>query len=71
MPKRRYVPNSLFRNGPDARLNACVGNNGGPYDFSDYGDGFFEGGQKIVDAITRHDGIVDNLIYSAAFSYRH
>lgn len=29
--------NALFRNGPDVHMNACVGDNGGPYDLEDYG----------------------------------
>jgi len=63
--------NQLFRAGPNPDLNACVGDNGGPYDFSDYGEGFFEGGKKIVDAIKRREWAIDILIYPAAFSFRH
>ncbi|HLL26905.1 MAG TPA: hypothetical protein VKT73_04555 [Xanthobacteraceae bacterium] len=63
--------NQLFRAGPNADLNACVGDNGGPYDFSDYGEGFFEGAKKIVDAIKSGEWAIDILIYPAAFSFRH
>jgi hypothetical protein len=64
-------PYALFGQGPNPQLNACVGNNGGPYDFSDYGDGFFDGGHKIVVALKRHEGLLDVLVYPAAFSFRH
>lgn len=66
-----YEPNTLFRNGPNAQLNACIGTNGGPYDFSDYGEGFFEGAKQIIAAIRRGEWTIDILIYPAAFSYRH
>ena len=52
---------ALFGHGPNTQLNACVGNNGGPYDFSDYGQGFFDGGTKIVEALKRNDGLIDVL----------
>ena len=64
-------PYALFGQGPNPRLNACVGNNGGPYDFADYGEGFFDGGRKIIAALKRREGLLDVLIYPAAFSFRH
>lgn len=67
----KYTPNTLFRNGPNHHLNACVGSNGGPYDFSDYGEGFFEGAKQIVAAIKRGEWTIDILIYPATFCYRH
>jgi hypothetical protein len=67
----RYEPNALFRNGPNRRLNACVGSNGGPYGFDEYGEGFFEGAKKVVAAIKRGEWAIDILIYPACFSYRH
>jgi hypothetical protein len=67
----KYEPNSLFRAGPRPTLNACVGTNGGPYDFGAYGEGFFEGGFQIINAIKRGEWTIDILIYPAAFSFRH
>jgi hypothetical protein len=32
---KKYIANSLFQSGPNKALNACVGDNGGPYDFND------------------------------------
>ena len=66
-----YVPNSLFSSGSNQSLNACVGSNGGPYDFGAYGEGFFEGGFQIIEAIKRGEWTIDLLIYPATFSFRH
>ena len=66
-----YQPNSLFRSGLNPSLNACVGTNGGPYDFGAYGEGFFEGGFQIIEAIKRGEWTIDLLIYPATFSFRH
>jgi len=41
MKTTAYNYTGLFRTGPNPSLNACVGANGGPYDFPAYGDGFF------------------------------
>lgn len=71
MSVAKYTPNNLFRNGANANLNACVGTNGGPYDFSDYGEGFFEGAKQIIEAIKRGEWTIDILIYPATFCYRH
>jgi len=40
-----FKQNDLFRGLQNdlSRLNACVGNNGGPYDLYDYSWGYFEG----------------------------
>ena len=71
MAKYNFKPNTLFRNGPDMSLNACVGENGGPYDFADYGEGFFQGGMAIVEAAKDKRAIIDVLVYPAAFAFRH
>src|SRR5262249_55182921 len=57
--------------GPNLDLNACVGINGGPYDFGAYGEGFFEAGFQVVDAIKRGEWTIDVLIYPAVFNFRH
>lgn len=63
--------NPLFTTGDDWHLNACVGDNGGPYELDDYGRGFFEGGHAAIRAAENGDGPIDVLIYPAAFCYRH
>ena len=66
-----FKTNDLFKGGERTYLNACVGNNGGPYDGMDYGDGFFRGGQIIVDGCKEQKGPVDILVYPATFAFRH
>ena len=66
-----FTPNALFRGGPNCDLNACVGENGGPYDLRDYGQGFFDGGVAIIDAARERRAPVDVLVYPAAFAFRH
>ena len=66
-----FRPNALFRAGPDFHLNACVGENGGPYDLRAYGQGFFDGGKAIIEAARTRRAPVDILVYPAAFSFRH
>lgn len=61
----------MFRGGPTTRYNACVGENGGPYDLVDYGKGFFDGAQEIVLAVKDRNGTVDLLVYPICFSFRH
>lgn len=66
-----FTQNMLFRGGADALLNACVGENGGPYDLLDYGRGFFEGGSLIVAGARAMKAPVDIVVYPAAFAFRH
>jgi hypothetical protein len=66
-----YKTNALFKGAVDSHLNACVGGNGGPYDFAAYGRGFFDGAKLIVEAVKSGNPHVDILVYPAAFSYRH
>ena len=71
MATKTYLHNALFRPGPNASLNACVGDNGGPYDFAAYGDGFFHAGFQIVEAIKQGEWTIDILVYPAVFNFRH
>jgi hypothetical protein len=64
-------PNALFRGGPNPHLNACVGDNGGPYDLAHYGYAFIEGARAIIASAVSGAKPVDALIYPAAFSFRH
>lgn len=65
--------NPLFRGDVnDTELNACVGDNGGPYTLGHYANGFFAGADAMVDyARQRQTFYVDVLVYPVAFSYRH
>ena len=69
--KFQFVPNFLFRGGPDQQLNACIGTNGGPYDLQDYGQGFFEGAHVIAEAARAGTIPVDIAVYPIAFAFRH
>ncbi|RWQ89270.1 MAG: hypothetical protein EOS85_01450 [Mesorhizobium sp.] len=71
MTKYDFSPNALFREGPNTELNACVGENGGPYDLIDYGKGFFDGAQEITKAVQTGNPMVDLLVYPICFSFRH
>lgn len=70
-PKVDQPENPLFTNGENTNMNACVGDNGGPYNLFDYGRGFFEGGHAAVKSAQDSIGPVDLLVYPAAFAYRH
>ncbi len=66
--KRRYTQNALFRGGSETWLNACVGLNGGPKEFDEYADGFFQGGFAIVRAAEAREAPVDILCTSSISS---
>ena len=70
-PKVDQPENPLFTNGDNTDMNACVGDNGGPYGLFDYGRGFFQGGHAIVKSAQERVVPVDLAVYPAAFSYRH
>jgi|APCry1669189070_1035195.scaffolds.fasta_scaffold12579_2 hypothetical protein len=61
----------LFDYGEYQNLNACVGKNGGPYDFSSYGEGFFYAAFHNIDAIMDDKWTLDILVYPICFNFRH
>lgn len=64
--------NDLFAPGPNIRLNACVGWNGGPADFSRYSAGYFLAGQRLVESVEREPmRCVDLMVYPIVMVYRH
>lgn len=68
---RKFQKNPLFREDFNSNLNAAVGDNGGPYDFGAYGQGFFEGGFAVIAAARAYKAPMDLLVYPAVFSFRH
>jgi hypothetical protein len=66
-----FKTNELFKPAADSHFDACVGDNGGPYDLASYADGFFDGGHAIIKDVKAGNFKVDVLVYPAAFSYRH
>lgn len=65
-----YRSNDLFRDGPIPEMNACVGENGGPYDFFAYAWGFWDAAEATIRAAEDHEAPIDVLIYSGADAVR-
>jgi hypothetical protein len=63
--------NSLFRSGPNWKLNACVGRNGGQAGFARYARGYFEAGARLVRSLQDDPVGVDIVIYPLVMNYRH
>jgi hypothetical protein len=63
--------NDIFRNGPDHRLNACVGDNGGPYDFLHFGRGYLASVEALCEHVEGEHSYIDAKIYPAVFLFRH
>lgn len=63
--------NSLFRPGPNAKLNACVGRNGGPANLSRYATGYFDAGARLIKSLQDDQHWVDCLVYPVVMVYRH
>ncbi len=67
-----YKQNDLFRGDPArSHLNACVGINGGPYDFFDYARGYIRAAESAIETASAGKNPVDILIYPIAYCYRH
>ena len=71
IPKVVQPENPLFTNGEHWNMNACVGDNGGPYTMFHYAEGFFEAGHVAVQSVEASTAKIDLLVYPIAFSYRH
>lgn len=69
-PGKPYRQNALFTGGSVPRLNACVGTNGGPYELSDYAEGYRKGGRAIADTLREKSHYVDLMVYPLVFNYR-
>src|SRR6266581_4944036 len=69
---RRFKQNDLFR--PDfARMdfNACVGDNGGPYDLYDYANGYFDATRLLLKSVGKSRVMNDLLVYPICLNFRH
>lgn len=68
-----FKQNDLFRGLQNdlSRLNACVGNNGGPYDLYDYAWGYFEGTRLLLADEKVSGATIDVLVYPICFNFRH
>jgi hypothetical protein len=63
--------NNLFCSGPNWKLNACVGRNGGRAGFDRYARGYFEAGARLVRSLQDDPIGVDIVIYPLVMNYRH
>jgi hypothetical protein len=68
-----FKQNDLFRGVQNdlGRYNACVGNNGGPYDLYDYSWGYFDATRLLLAEAKRPGATIDVLIYPICFDFRH
>lgn len=69
--QQQYRHNDLFRPASPTDLNACVGSNGGPYNYQDYALGYFEAGSRILSSLFSDRWMLDVVIYPLVFTYRH
>jgi hypothetical protein len=71
--REQFRQNVLFRGDfQRAALNACVGNNGGPYNLYDYAHGYFESTHQLCQAVTKdHSILVDTIVYPICLNFRH
>ena len=70
-PQSRMKVNLLSQPNKDSSLNACVGNNGGPYDLAVYAEGFFQSGFAAIKVTQGYQIPIDVMVYPAVFSFRH
>lgn len=69
---RVFKQNDLFR--PDfdrIDYNACVGDNGGPYDLYDYARGYFDATQVLLKSVGKTGSVNDLLVYPICLNFRH
>jgi hypothetical protein len=70
--KRPYHENDLFRGDKSKyRLNACVGRNGGPWNFYDFSVGYFLAAAQIGEGLLQDSSRVDVQIYPLVYNFRH
>jgi hypothetical protein len=67
-----FKENALFRGlRAHHQYNACVGNNGGPYDLYDYAQGYFEATGILLLQAMKPGMLIDILVYPICLSFRH
>lgn len=70
MAKPPFKQNEVFKH-VDGQLNACVGNNGGPYDLYDYAKGYFQSTATLLRHFDEEGNTLDLIIYPICFNFRH
>jgi hypothetical protein len=71
MTKPAFKQNDVFKHVDNDRLNACVGNNGGPYDLNDYARGYFDATRILLENISGGGVLIDLVVYPICFDFRH
>ena len=69
----QYKAGSLFeapRSDQFHEQMACIGTNGGPYEFDAFAFGYFDAARRLRDSIDADDTLIDVLLYPMAFLYR-
>ena len=70
-PRAPYKQNALFTGGPEFKLNACVGRNGGPYNLHAYAGGYFRGARRLAESLAADTLYIDLVVYPLVFCFRH
>lgn len=70
---RKFKENALFRSDFErSNYNACVGDNGGPYDLYDYADGYFDATDRLLKTVAQDKGLgIDLVVYPICLNFRH
>jgi hypothetical protein len=71
MTKPAFKQNDVFKHVDNDQLNACVGNNGGPYDLYDYAKGYFEATTTLLSHVQDDGNHIDLIVYPICFDFRH
>jgi len=69
--KQPFKQNDVFKHVDGDQLNACVGNNGGPYDLYDYAKGYFDATKTLLAYVKDDGNQIDLIVYPICFDFRH
>jgi hypothetical protein len=71
MMKPAFRQNAVFKHVGNDQLNACVGNNGGPYDLYDYAKGYFDATKTLLACVWDEGNTLDLMVYPICYNFRH
>lgn len=66
-----FKQNDVFKHVDFDPLNACVGNNGGPYDLYDYAKGYFDATKTLLNHLQDDGNRIDLIVYPICYNFRH
>jgi hypothetical protein len=70
--QRVFKQNDLFKaDFGRSDYNACVGDNGGPYDLFDYARGYLDATELLLKAVGKTGSVNDLLVYPICQNFRH